>query len=424
MEAANDVPASPSKPELGTGTFAPFGSKPYRRLWISATFVWFSIMGQAVARAWLAYELTGTNAALGGVLLAFGVPMLFATPFGGVAADRFSKRLVLQIAMALLTLSAGWIAVALVFDAVAYWMLLASGGLQAIAFALYGPARMAFMSEILGRETLSQGIVLAQMSAEACRVAGPGIAGVVIGSFERGTDAIFLGSTLLGVVAILVAQGLPPAPPRGDGPRRSPLADIADGVRYVRGHAALAVPLVSLLGVLMIAFPYQAFLPTVAEELFDSGSTGFGVLSAASAAGAFLALALLGQRGARGNPWRMLVGTGFALGATVVALAVSPTLLVAIVVLVLIGGTSLAYVTTSQSLLLSTSDMEYHGRIQSLAMLGFSGFGIAALPLGFLADAVGLRETLAGMGAATLVVLAFFTVVSARHRHAQPVDFG
>ena len=53
----------------------------YRRLYISAALVIFGVMGQAVARGWLARELTGTNAGLGGVMLVFGVAMLLATPW-------------------------------------------------------------------------------------------------------------------------------------------------------------------------------------------------------------------------------------------------------------------------------------------------------------------------------------------------------
>ena len=48
----------------------------------------------------------------------------------------------------------------------------------------------------------------------------------------------------------------------------------------------------------------------------------------------------------------------------------------------------LVFQTTTQSLMLSLSDVEYHGRMQSMVVLGFSGFGLAALPLGLLADAV------------------------------------
>ena len=80
-------------------------SDGYRRLFISASAVIFGVMGQSVARGWLAQDLTGSNAGLGGVMLAFGISMLIATPWGGVAADRFPKRTVLMVAVVMLVVS-------------------------------------------------------------------------------------------------------------------------------------------------------------------------------------------------------------------------------------------------------------------------------------------------------------------------------
>ena len=80
-------------------------SAGYRRLLLSTAAVIFGVMGQAVARGWLAKDLTGSNAGLGGVMLAFGGSMLLATPWGGVAADRFPKRTVLIAAVSMLIAS-------------------------------------------------------------------------------------------------------------------------------------------------------------------------------------------------------------------------------------------------------------------------------------------------------------------------------
>jgi hypothetical protein len=68
----------------------------------------------------------------------------------------------------------------------------------------------------------------------------------------------------------------------------------------------------------------------------------------------------------------------------------------------------------NNSIVLELADSAYHGRIQSLMMLSFSGFGIAALPLGLVADAVGLRVTLVGMGTATLVTMVVYLSVQRR----------
>ena len=52
----------------------------FQRLWFGGMFVFLAMQTQQVARAWLAFDLTGTNTARGGVLIGFGVSGLFAIP--------------------------------------------------------------------------------------------------------------------------------------------------------------------------------------------------------------------------------------------------------------------------------------------------------------------------------------------------------
>ena len=78
-----------------TGRFASLAIPEFRRLWWGGVFVFLAMQTQQIARSWLAYELTGTNTALGGVLIGFGVAGLVAIPTGGVLADRFAKRTIL-----------------------------------------------------------------------------------------------------------------------------------------------------------------------------------------------------------------------------------------------------------------------------------------------------------------------------------------
>ena len=75
----------------------------------------------------------------------------------------------------------------------------------------------------------------------------------------------------------------------------------------------------------------------------------------------------------------------------------------------------------NNSLVLALSDLEYHGRVQSLMMLSFSGFGMAALPLGALADEIGLRVTFAWMGVGAIFVMGWCATVRQRQRQRQIV---
>jgi predicted MFS family arabinose efflux permease len=93
-----------------------------------------------------------------------------------------------------------------------------------------------------------------------------------------------------------------------------------------------------------------------------------------------------------------MVITGAVFGGGVMVLAVSPTFWIAVAVVVIIGGGTTGYQSLSNVIALSLTEPSHQGRVQSLLQLSFAGFGIAALPLGLLAEAVGRRQAMMFMG--------------------------
>lgn len=379
-------------------------------LYLNATFVNLAALGQHIGHGWLAFELTGSNAALGGTLLAFGVATLVTTPWAGVAADRLPKRLVIQAGVALFVTSSAWIGLAVTFEVIEYWMLIATGVLQGVGFSLFNPARMASLGEIVPPESLSWVVSLMLVNSELTRVVGPAVAGLVIGTLTHGTEAVFLVSAVLLTIGGLLTAALPHGRRSGDPPDRSPLAELVDGVGYVRAQPPLGALLWCGFGVTVAGLPYMAFLPAVAGDLFDFGSTGYGVLSASSAVGAVVVGTVLARRWIRAGETSVLIAGGAVVGVGLLGLAVAPTFPLAVAALFLIGGAMLAFQTENQSLLITLSALEYRGRVQGLLHLSLGGFGIVALPLGVLADSVGLRGTLAGMAATSVLIVLVFVL--------------
>jgi MFS family permease len=393
----------------------------FRRLLYSASAVVFGVMGQAVARGWLARDLTGSNAGLGGVMLAFGAAMLVATPWSGVAADRFAKRTVLLVAVAMLMVSSLAIGLAVVTGIMHYWMLLAASMVQAVAFALFLPARIAAITDLVEPNQIRPAVVLSQTSVEAMRVIAPALAGVLIGVSWFGVGGVFLLAAGTSTLAAIVLIGLPrlrPAPR----PARTPVAEMVDAYHYVRSRRALGLIALTTVGVVVVGFPYLTFLPTLADERYHIGPGGYGLMAGTAGLGAVTAGVVVPRRGwTTRHPWRMIAGSAATLGCSLIALAAAAWLWGALVALFAVGASGLVFQTTSQSQMLALSDTEYHGRMQSMVILGFSGFGLAALPLGMLADAITLEATLAAMGATVLVVAAAFTFKRTQHRR-QLVD--
>ena len=79
------------------GIFVSF-QHPNFRLWFSGQLV--SLVGtwmQSTAQGYLIYVLTGSSAYLGYIAIASGIPTWFFTLYGGVIADRISRRTLLVI---------------------------------------------------------------------------------------------------------------------------------------------------------------------------------------------------------------------------------------------------------------------------------------------------------------------------------------
>jgi MFS family permease len=417
MSAPVEPVEIPTRAPRGS-TFAALEDHGYRLLWLGGLVSFLSVQMQFIARGWLAFDLTGSNAGLGAVYLGFGLPMLLLTPWGGVAADRLPKRRVVMACQLLLAASSGLVAVAITLDVIAYWMLVASAVAQGVGFSFLGPARMAFTGELVPPARLSNAIVLQQMSMNGTRIFGPSLAGALIGVAFFGVAGVFYLTMALTIVALTFTTRLPEGRPAADRPDRSPFGELADGVRYVTQRPILRLLVATSFVVVMFAFPYVAFLPTLAEDRFGMGPSGYGLLSGASAVGALAASLWIASRADRPSAWRVQAVAGAMFAVGVAALGLAPTFAVGLAVMVVTGAAASGFQSLNNALVLANSDLAYHGRVQSLMMLSFSGFGMAAFPLGAMADAVGLRVTMLGMGAVALAAVGLYTVLRGPARAA------
>jgi MFS family permease len=390
--------------ETRTPTLASFSIPAFRIIWFGTFLYYLSIFSGIVARGALAKELGGTNAALGLVTLAFGGVSLVMTPIGGVLADRVPKRKILILATSFLAGSNAALGFAEVFDVTEFWMLIVVSGCQAFAFATLVPARMAFTVDIVGPKLIPNAVALAQISMNSNRVIGPALAGVFLGVTWLSFAGIYLFSAALSVLAVLCFLFLDAGLPNPDRPKRAPLADMLDGVQYTRSVPAVKIVVALAILVTMVGFPYIAFLPSVSEDFFGRGSEGFAILSLVGACGGVLAGVAIARTVLSQGP-RVQVMSGITLAGGLVFLSWAPTFALSLVAVFVVGMSTAGFQSMNATLALSLSTSDYHGRIQSLLGLGFSAFGLVSYPLGLLADAVGLRETLAGMGVVTGVLV-------------------
>ena len=158
----------------------------------------------------------------------------------------------------------------------------------------------------------------------------------------------------------------------------------------------------------MIGFNYVAFLPALVEGELGLSESHVGFLTTASAIGAVLITAFVASRADGPGSIRLMVFCGLAFGVGVVLFGLAQNYLLALAIIGVLGLATNGFMVLTSSRSMAISDPSHHGRVQSLMQLAWAGFGIAAAPLGAVAEIIGLRQTIVGMGLVTFVVVALY----------------
>lgn len=387
--------------------FAALSNPDFRTLWIGSLLTFTGVQMQFFLRGILAWDLTGRSDALGFVFFVFGGALLVATPLGGVASDRLPKRAVMLFSQVGIILSATGMAVAVLTDVVEYWMLLLSAVFQGVAFGFFGPARVAMASELVGRENLGNAISLQSLAMNGTRVFAPSVAGALAGWTLFGIGPTYLVAATFAGLSWVATARLPNPPAALSGSAR-PFADIADGVRYVRDNPPIRSIVLATFAVLMFAFSYVSFIPALVEGEFGLEDQHVGIFTSSSSVGALIAGVWVAGLADSPRAQSIMTMAGVFFGLMVIGLGIAPVFLVAVVIAVLAGAGTTTFQTLSNTLALRQASAEFQGRVQSIMQLGFAGFGLTALPLGVLAEQIGLRPTLATMGAIAAVAVSLY----------------
>lgn len=389
---------------LGAGrqTFESLAVRDFRVLWFGFMGSWMAMQMQQVARGYLAYQMTGNALSLGLVTLAMGLPRIFLSPFGGVVADRFSKRTVLLWTQCGLGLIALWAAVMVQLNLMTINWLVVTGLLQGAAFALNMPARQAYVPQIIGKgDRLANAIALNTAGMNFTRVVGPAIAGLLIAvSFIDVAGVYFL----VAACYIWVWFSIYRVEHRGESKQtgqRGMRGSLVGGFGYIARHHTLLI-LISLGFVpLAIGMPYLSLMPVVALGNLKLGSSGLGMLLTIAGVGALfgtLAVAYL-ARYPHKRQLQLVFGVLFGVTLLGFAFAVGQgNLALALPFLFVTGLTGDAYQALNSTLIMMNTDEAVYGRVMGVYMVAQSIRPITVLPISAVADAVGTPLTLMASG--------------------------
>ncbi len=357
----------------------------------------------SVASSWLVYRLTDSSFLLGLVSFTGMIPLLLFSPIGGAIADAFDRRKVVFCTQILMVIGNAILAFNTMTGTITVVEIMLISFCIGTIGAIDGPARQAFVMEIVGPEELPNAIALNSSMSNAMRLVGPMLAGILIPFIGEG--GIFLVHSV-GYACLVVSLLFMHYTPRHiEKTGKGTFTSIKEGVVFAAANPGIRTILLLLGGIGLLSSPASVLLPVFVGSDLGGEAASLGVLLSASGIGAFIGALALASRTGREGLLAWIFWSAIAVCISVSLLCFAGNISVAAMVLILSGlGQSVLIAGLNTILQLATPD-EYRGRIMSLfsmMVMGIAPFG--SLAGGYIAEIIGTRMTfvLAGLGLAML----------------------
>lgn len=384
-------------------------NRDFLLFWTGVVVSQIGTRATVAACLWQVYDLTGSIAATGLIGAAQVVALVTLSPIGGVLADRWDRRRLLQATQTAAMLAAFGMAAVTLTGVVAAWHVVAGTLVTTAAATFDQPCRQAIVPALVPRDVLPAAIALLNPSREVAVLVGPAVGGLLIAVDGPGLVYLLDGISYLALIGVLLVVRVPPLPRAPGEVPRSMLAEMAEGARYMR-QRPLIWSLCGLDLLLTVFGAYRVLLPALSDRL-GIGPAGYGLLSAAPSLGALLAtygIVRLVSRSRRLGRALLVSTVGYGL----VAIAFAQfSVLAAVLVLALLLGVFDATATTIRhaAVQLETPDA-LRGRVQSLYQItSRGGPALGDVVIGAVAGVVGPVVALtAGAAVPVLAGLALF----------------
>jgi Transmembrane secretion effector len=409
-------------------------SPPFRRLWWGLGAANLGSQLTIVAVGLQVYALTGSTLSVGILGICALLPLIALGLYGGALLDAYDRRTVaLLSAVALFAVTAAlavqaWLHV----DSVIVLYVLV--GLQSAAFGINNPARTAIIPRLLDSRLLPAANVLTTTAWNIGLTTGPLVGSLLVAAFDF--SAAYTVDMIMFTAALWALWRLPALPPEGAGEhpeRKSGLASVLEGLRYLATRSNVRMTFVVDLIAMIFAMP-RVLLPAVGVVFLGGGATTTGLLSTAFAAGAVLAGFFSG--GLVGARWQgrliymaiTIYGLSVAafgvvlimVGPRTPASVVLPGLVAAMIFLAIGGGSDAVSAVFRQTILQTATPDSMRGRLQGVFIVIVAGGPrLGDLVLG--AEASWLNEGLAAL-AGGLTCVTLLTLVTLRQRRFLAYD--
>ena len=383
------------------GNWRALRHRNFRILYAAAFLTNIGTWAQRIAQDWLVLELTNNNGTYLGIVTALQfLPAMLLSMQGGVLADKVDKRKALFITNLGGGLTALLLGILVISKHVTMNHIYILAILLGVFSALDAPIRQSFNVEIVGQADITNAVSLNSANFHFGRLVGPAVSGFLIAAFGTGPSFIINAVSFFGVMFALFAV-------RADElhvqEKKKTDGTLKEALAYLKKRPDLQLVMLTIFFASNFGLNNQIFNALMATKVFHRGAASYGILGTMVGVGS-LAGALLSARYDKTNSRFFVPIAAMNFGFWVTVISIAPNYHVYALLLPLNGISALTTMISANAFIQTNSDTAIRGRIMGIYLFIFMGGTPIGSPLiGYAAEHLGPRVTIAGCGIVTII---------------------
>ena len=377
-----------------SGSFSPLKDRNFRTYLIGQAFSLIGTWMQVTAQAWVVWELTRSEAALGLTVMFNSLPLFLLAPWAGTFTDRYDRRKLLIVTQIVAMMLAFLLAALVQLGQIQVWHIYILTTLLGIVNALDFPAQQTFIGDLSGMGQVRRESTLNIMMIQVARLLGPVFAGYIL-SVAGAAIAFWLNgvSFLIVIVTLFIVHS---EQVRNES-KSSGRQQFIETLNYIRSQPRM-LDLMVLSGIVTF-FGFAIILnilPSIADTVLKGDVQTYSYLLASSGAGALLStLVLLPLSQASHRIGLIVCGAALWMGGWFFVLSNSYWLALSMTAIFFSSLGAPLVLTTGLGVLQLLAPPTMRGRIISLfTMVSFGMQPLASLFIGFSAEQIGTQTAI------------------------------
>ncbi|SFX73533.1 MFS transporter, DHA3 family, macrolide efflux protein [Thermoactinomyces sp. DSM 45891] len=336
------------------------------------------------------------------------VPTFFLSPFAGVWADRYNRKMLIMISDSLIAVATLILAIIFLMGYKSLWLLFVVSAVRALGTGVQTPTVGAILPQLVPSEHLTRISGINSSIQAMVMLVSPMVGGALL-TFAT-IEAIFfidVVTAIIGVGIMLLFIKVPTHAKAMQEQTTSYLNDMKLGFSYIRNHEYVKKFFIFIGVFFILAAPVAFLTPLQVSRTFGNDVWRLTAVEVTFSVGMILGGLVMSAWGGFQNRIHTMTVASLIMGGCTFALGVIPNFWLYLVFMVIIGVAMPMFNTPSTVLLQEKVDPDYMGRVFGvLGMISTSMMPLGMLIFGPIADKIPIEWLLIGTG--TLIFIQGF----------------